>query len=195
MKDFHLNPDWYRAKYSLASERLSLATNGDVEKRAERLRLARECVRELLAQIKSTLDDRRGKEHPDAELRGFIADDVRPNAQLLLAQIEIAEEGDAEPESTVKAVLDTAPHTSELDYSIARLYAQAEVEDLARQYLDAAVDRAEPNDWQALAHRIVRDPLLEDVASASLGSVEGFAPRLAAAREDTGAEDEPQDLD
>ncbi len=222
MKDFRLNPDWYRTKYNLASERLSLATSGDATKRGERLTLARECAMELLTQIELTLEGRRRGKRADPELRDFIANDLRPNAKLLLTQIEVAEQGPGEaerregdgddedgrspapaatatPEFTVEAVLGAAPHTSELDYSIARLYAQAEERGLARQYLNAAVDRAEPSEWQALAHRIVRDPLLGDVASPSpsLGAAEGFSEKLAVAREDAGveAEAEPRDLD
>lgn len=212
MKDYRLNPDWYRTKYNLVSELVNWATSGDTTTRAERLAAARRYAQDLLAQIEMTLGDRQRGRRPDAELCDFIADDVRPNTKLLLAQIEVAEqegvaererqngEGDeggevessatagAEPESTVETVLETAPNTSELNYSIARLYALAQASDLARKYLDIAVDKAEPNEWQALAHRIVRDPVLVDVAAPSIGSVEGFSAKLATAREQTGAE-------
>jgi hypothetical protein len=211
MKDYRLNPDWYRTKYNLASERLNWAASGDSPGRAKCLEAARECVRELLAQLEATLDDRQRGHRPDAELRDFIVGDIRPNAELLLAQIEVAERkgavgsdqpdeeggdgGGGEPaaavattESTVETVLETAPDTPELNYSIARLYAQAQARDLARKYLDLAVDRTEPNELQALAHRIVRDPVLGEVAPLNIGSVESFSPMLATAREETDAE-------
>jgi hypothetical protein len=210
MKDYRLNPDWYRTKYNLASERLNWAASGDAPRRAKRLELARECARELLARVEETFDDRQRGHRPDAELRDFVVGDIRPKAELLLAEIEVAErKGAAEPDqpdgeggedgggepaavattaSTVETVLETAPDTPELNYSIARLYAQAQARDLARKYLDLAVDKTEPNELQALAHRIVRDPVLGDVTPLNIGSAEGFSPMLATAREETDAE-------
>lgn len=220
MKDYRLNPDWYRTKYNLASERLNWAASGDAPRRAKRLESARECVRELLARVDDTLDDRQRGHRPDEELRDFVVGDIRPKAELLLAEIEVAEQKDAaEPDqldgeggedgggepaaavattaSTVETVLETAPDTPELNYSIARLYAQAQARGLARKYLDLAVDKTEPNELQALAHRIVRDPVLGDVAPLNIGSAEGFSPMLATAREETDAEAQAgaQDLD
>jgi len=125
MTDYRLNPDWYRTKHNLASERLNWAINGEPAKREERLALARECMLELLNQIEETLGAGRRKERPDAELRDFIAGDVKPNAELRLAEIEVAEQETTAPETTVdvpattvETVLKTAPNTSELNYSI-----------------------------------------------------------------------------
>jgi hypothetical protein len=213
MRDYHLNPDWYRTQYNLASEHLNWAASGDATAQADHLATAWQCVQKLLTQIESTLDERQRGRRPDAELCDFITDEVRPNAKLLLTHIELAqregvhgperregeEGGDSEVEpsaatavaasaSTVATVLETAPSTSELNYSIARLYAQAQARALARKYLGAAVDKTEPNEWQALAHRIVRDPVLGGIEPQSIGSLEGFSPKLATAREETGVE-------
>jgi len=209
MTDYRLNPDWYRAKYYLASQYANWASDpGDGEKPAH-LANAERCATELIAQIDETLRQRRwGASSSDVEaLRTFIGDEVRPNAKVLLAEVALArqaseatgtEEAEVEEvEPAVQEVEEEAPETSELSYSLARFYAQANRDQQAQEYLEAAIEKAEPDGWQALAHRIVRDPVLFEVTPPSTRSIEGFSSKLAAAREEAGVEvqAEAQDLD
>jgi predicted Zn-dependent protease len=215
MTDYRLNPDWYRAKYYLASQYANWASDPGGGEKAAHLARAEQCATELIAQIDETLGKRRwGREAASSDveaLRAFIADKIRPPAKVLLAEITLArqapetsgaEEAEVkEVEPAVQEVEEEAPETSELSYSLARFYAQANREQLAQEYLEAAIEKAEPDGWQALAHRIVRDPVLFEVTPPSTRSVEGFSSKLATAREEAGVEPqagaqaEAQDLD
>lgn len=207
--DYSLNPDWYRAKYNLAAQYANWASDpGDGETEVH-LTSAEQCATELIGQIDETLRSRRwgrGLSRSDMKaLRAFIGDEVRPNAKILLAEIAVArqaQEGAAEEveveevEPAVHEVEKEAAETSELNYSLARFYAQANRDQLAQEYLGAAIERVEPEGWQALAHRIARDPVLADVATPNIDSVEGFSPKLVTAREEVGVEGaEAQGLD
>jgi tetratricopeptide (TPR) repeat protein len=201
--NYQLNPDWYRAKYNLASEYLSWAQTGKEAKLKKRLDKAEKCVVELLEQIATTLGHKPwGRRACDPELRAlrsFIAADVRPNAKLLRARIEIARQPAQGPDgegeaatptiessaSVVQTAEEEGADTSELNYSIARLYAQTGDLDPAREYLDAAVVKADPSEWPVLANRMARDPVLSEVEPPSASAV-GFAPLLELAREEVG---------
>jgi predicted Zn-dependent protease len=206
MTDYRLNPDWYRAKYYLASQYANWASDPGGGEKAAHLASAEQCATELIAQIDETLGKRRwGREAASSDveaLRAFIADKIRPPAKVLLAEIALARQApetsgaeeaevkEVEPtvEETVQEVEEEAPGTSELSYSLARFYAQANREQLAQEYLEAAIEKAEPDGWQALAHRIVRDPVLFEVTPPSTRSVEGFSSKLATARDEAGVE-------
>jgi predicted Zn-dependent protease len=215
MTDYRLNPDWYRAKYYLASQYANWASAPGGGERATHLARAEQCATELIAQIDETLRKRRwGREAASSDveaLRAFIADEIRPPAKVLLAEITLARQA---PETSgaeaakvkevgpaVQELEEEAPDTSELSYSLARFYAQANREQLAQKYLKAAIEKAEPDGWQALAHRIVRDPVLFEVTPPSTRSVEGFSSKLATARNEAdvepqaGAQAETQNLD
>jgi len=198
---YHLNPDWYRAKYNLASEYLGWAQNGSAAKRRKRLRKAEKCVVELLDQIAATLRRRPwGRQAWDPEvrsLRRFIAAEVRLNDKFLLARIalalqprEAAKDGEAaktvtgEPASLVQAAEKEGADTTELSYSLARLFAQVGDRDAAREHLEAAVGKADPSEWPVLAHRIARDPVFSDIEMESIESAAAFSPLMEAAEQE-----------
>jgi hypothetical protein len=189
------NPDWYRTKHALARELVNWVKADDDVDATPLLDRAERSLLELLrqAEIKRARPlwgcGKRVAEK--RKLRRFIVDDVVPSAQYLLVEIEAVRRSreagaQAEPLArTVPPIPDESADNPDVNFYLARVYAETQQGSLARETLQRVVDVTTRPAWGGLANKIARDPALSEVVlQPDFQTAEGFDPFLHAAMAD-----------
>lgn len=186
---FDSNPDWYRTKHALARGLVNWVREDDDVEATPLLDRAERSVLELLrqAEIKRArpLWGLGKKVAEKRKLRRFIADDIVPSAEFLLLDIEAVRRSKvagapAEPATwTVPPIPDESADNPDVNFYLARVYAETQQRNLARESLQRVVDGTSRPAWGGLAHKIVRDPVLSGVVlQPGFQPAEGFDPFL-----------------
>jgi tetratricopeptide (TPR) repeat protein len=179
------NPDWYRVKYSLATQRVNWAL---VEKKEAQMARGEDEARSLL----TTVHDRLSREREDGDdaeraLDAFLDDDLKPSLLVLFAGIELSKSDRSRTVSTPndesedldrleerirtgervdpfllveKVVAKYKRPSPGLSYNLACFYAQAGDPRSALQHLHKTVEATPPSAWPQLRAEIEHDPML-----------------------------------
>ncbi len=184
MSEIPSNPDWYRVKYSLATERVNWAL---VEKKESQMARAEGEARSLLTAVHDRLLREQGNDD-DAEpaLNAFLGDHLKPSLLVLFAGIELSKfdegrkvstpnaesedldrledrirtGGEVDPFLLVEEVVASYKRPSPgLSYNLACFYAQAGDWRSALEHLRGTVESTPPSAWPRLRAEIEHDPM------------------------------------